>query len=160
MGYVNTGTTVTYTAGAYREVGVERRNAYAFTGVEVKGETYGGSPLLSWRADTRAESDPTYAFFRGYRRLERTEERAIQDDALLEDLRDALYTTLSVRQGDVLHWQVDGDAARARRECAVLNGLASGLIYVNRVAVMNLRHHWGPNRRETYTEFFATGYPT
>jgi hypothetical protein len=160
--YVDTGTSTTFLAGAYRDVDIERRNAYGFTGVEVRGETQSGSPLLAWSADTDAESNPAYAFFRGYRRLEKTQEPAIQDLTLLEDLRDLLYTTLAYRQGDLLTWTVDGNITLVRRQVCVMNGLAAGLIYLagNRVAVMSIHHHWGPNRVETYTTLSAVGYPT
>ena len=154
-------TTTTFAAAAYRSrPKVSRRHAFGYTGVMVSGRTVSGAPMCRWYADTRAESDPTYAFFMGYRKLERLEDAGLDDQDRIDDLAWLLYETKAQRQGDLVTGKIDGNTTLKRRDCAVFGGLAAGLVWVDRLCILGVHHHWGPSMPDTWTEIDCVGYPT
>ena len=145
----------------------ERRHAYSYTGVEVQGADYAGNRISAWEADTDMEDNPAYAYFCGYRRLERFDESGCNTQALCDAMALALYTLMRYRVADQIIWQTDYRSADPwpngwetvwRRDCCFIDGLSIGITALDLLGIITLQHHWGPRQKDCFTEWVAIPY--
>ena len=158
--YVDTGT-VHNIVGATSALAAaaRRRNAFSYTGVEVHGRTATGEPLTCWLADTDCESNPASDYFRGFRRLERFEDAGWTTQADCDDLATIFWDTMSFRNPDIFTWRTVAYETALRRDTAYISGLTIGITVAHRLALVGLKHHWGPRKPDCYTEWGAVYYP-
>ncbi len=167
LGYVDTATITTTPATIAKGepggpgVRVKRRNMWGYTGVEVKGRTIDGEELSAVRADTRAESDPTYIFYRGYRRLEQFSDPALISQADVDAIADLMYASMRLRVGDEVTATIIGaNLTLNRRQAWYLTGVPSTIVNASvRHATMSIIHHWGPRLPDCTTEVVAVPFP-
>jgi len=163
MMYFDTGTTTTWpSTSCLTPPGVQtsRRNIWSFTGVEVRGRTEDGEELVAIRADANMESNPAYAFYKGYRRLEQFYEPGLTTQADVDTLADILYNCMRYRIGDEVRWRIPDDLARVRRQCAYITGLFSGVDDIDRLGITALVHSFGPRLPDCCTDIVAVPYPS
>lgn len=139
---------------------VERRNAFGYTGVEMRGKLPGGGVLSSVVYDVNAENNPAYVLFQGFRRLELFDERGITDQLDCDDLAAIMYLTMRFRQGDRVVWTTRGYETALRRDCAFLTGTSIGVGDLDRLGIVGLRHKWGPRKPDCFTTWECCFYPT
>jgi hypothetical protein len=148
---------------------VERRHGFAYTGVEVKGQTLRGEPLTGWQIDTNAESNTGYAYFLGYRRLERFEDAGIQTQADVDALAVIFFNSMRYRCADHFIWRTiyepDNPAGNGwhyalRRDVAFVSGLTIGTGALDRLGIFALHHHWARSTKDCHTDFYAVPYPS
>ena len=140
------------------EAAVHRRSAYGYTGVIVRGRSEDGEPLVAWEVDTDAENNPAYAYFRGFRRLERFEDAGFTTDAKCAEVAGWMYDSLRFRVADLIKLRTIGYQTAARRDVAFVSGLALGLTLI-RHGVIALEHHWGARKKDCYTDWAMIPYP-
>lgn len=136
-----------------------RRHAFGYTGVVVYGRTVDGVPICSWRYDARAESDPTYVYFRGYRRLERFEDAAFTLQADVDVLAAIFYDSLAARSSDEFTWRTNAVEGIVPRSCCYLSGLATGVNVATLLGLTNIEHTWGARVRDCITDYAAVVVP-
>lgn len=170
MTYFDVGTIHAITANDIKKTPpprAERRHAFGYTGVELKGLDNLGREISAWEADVNAENNPAYAYFVGYRRLEQFSEAGCNTQALANALAVVLYANMRYRVADHIRWHTDYRSTNPwpngwetvwRRDCAVINGLSIGIGATDRLGIIALHHHWGPRQLNCYTEWWAVPY--